>query len=570
MKIKWFGYVLLIMLAIGVSASFISTSYAQVSIESITPAGTVIENVATVNYKDDNLNPLPPITSEPATTIVSQVYGVDVSPETGAETVLAGDTAHYPVTVTNTGNGDDTFDLTATSSNGYLTNIYFDANGDGVLDQAEIDAGPITSTAQLPAEGTYNLIVTVDIPPEAADGTTDTLTLTATSQGDGAVTDTGTYITTVSKAVLTMSKTQDISNPKPGDIITYTITYTNAGTATALNAVAVTDPIPSDVTYVAESITLNGTPQTDAPGDDSAEFSANTVTANVGNVAPAGTGTIVFKVQVNAGVPAGTHIFNTATANYEDELGNPQTPVDATTPPATVAQVAGVDISPPTQTQVADPGDEVVYPFTVTNTGNGDDVFNGEITSTAGLTWEFYVDANGDGILNAGDYLATDSDSDGIPDTGVLAPGETKNYLAVATVPPGEADGTVDVTTITAISAFDPTVQDSATLTTTVTAPLITVSKTVSPTGDQPPGTELTYTITVTNTGTGNAQEVVVTDSLPTDTTYVAESVTLNGVPKTDAVDGDQVSVAAGTVTANAGLLGPGGTATITLKATID
>ena len=570
MKIKWFGYVLLIMLAIGVSASFISTSYAQVSIESITPAGTVIQNVATVNYKDDNLNPLPPITSEPATTIVSQVYGVDVSPETGAETVLAGDTAHYPVTVTNTGNGDDTFDLTATSSNGYLTNIYFDANGDGVLDQAEIDAGPITSTAQLPAEGTYNLIVTVDIPPEAADGTTDTLTLTATSQGDGAVTDTGTYITTVSKAVLTMSKTQDISNPKPGDIITYTITYTNAGTATALNAVAVTDPIPSDVTYVAESITLNGTPQTDAPGDDSAEFSANTVTANVGNVAPAGTGTIVFKVQVNAGVPAGTHIFNTATANYEDELGNPQTPVDATTPPATVAQVAGVDISPPTQTQVADPGDEVVYPFTVTNTGNGDDVFNGEITSTAGLTWEFYVDANGDGILNAGDYLATDSDSDGIPDTGVLAPGETKNYLAVATVPPGEADGTVDVTTITAISAFDPTVQDSATLTTTVTAPLITVSKTVSPTGDQPPGTELTYTITVTNTGTGNAQEVVVTDSLPTDTTYVAESVTLNGVPKTDAVDGDQVSVAAGTVTANAGLLGPGGTATITLKATID
>ena len=290
----------------------------------------------------------------------------------------------------------------------------------------------------------------------------------------------------------------------------------------------------------------------------------------MGNVAPSVSGTLSFKVQVNEGVPAGTQILNVATANYEDELGNPQTPVESGAPPATVAQVAGVDISPPTQIQVADPGDEVVYAFTITNTGNDDDVFNGEITSTAGFTWAFYVDANGDGILDAGDVLATDSDGDGKPDTGTLAAGETKNYLAVATVPQGEADGTVDVTTLTGISSFDPTVQDSDILTTTVTAPVITVSKTVSPTGDQPPGTELTYTITVTNTGTGNAQEVIVTDSLPTDTTYVAGSVTLNGVQKTDAVDGDQVSVTAGTVSVNLGLLGPGGTATITLKATID
>ena len=543
------------MFAIGVSVSLVSTTYAV----HITPAGTAIQNIATVNYKDDNLNPLPPVSSDPATatTTVSQVYGVDVAPATGSESALAGTTAHYPVTITNTGNGDDTLDLTATSNNGYTTNIYFDANGDGVLDQSEIDAGPITSTAQLPAEGTYQVIVVVDIPLEAVDGTTDVVTLTTTSQGDPTVTDTGTYTTTVSKAVLAMQKTQDISNPKPGDIITYTIVYTNEGTATALNAVVVTDSIPANVTYVAGSITLNDTPQTDASGDDSGEFSANTVTVNVGNVAPSVSGTITFKVQVNEGVPAGTQILNVATANYEDELGNPQTPVESGAPPATVAQVAGVDISPPTQSKFADPGDEVVYAFTITNTGNDDDVFNGEITSTLGLEWAFYVDANGDGVLDAGDYPASDSDGDGRPDTGTLAPGETKNYLAIATVPSGTADGTVDTTTLAAISSNDPTVQDSAILTTTVTAPVITVSKTVSPTGDQPPGTELTYTIMVTNTGTGNAQEVVVTDSLPTDTTYVAGSVTLNGTPQTDAVDGDQTLVVAGTVTVNVGPLGP-------------
>ena len=492
MKVKF----LIVLFVIGLSGSFVSTAVAAG-----TPAGTIIQNTATATYKDVSGNPLPPI-SVGAQTVVAQMCGVDVSPATGTESALAGGSAHYSVTITNTGNGDDAFDLTTTSSSGYTTNIYFDANGDGVLDPEELAAGPITSTAQLPAGGTYSLIVTVDIPPEAADGSTDELTVTATSQGDGTVTDVGTYTTTVSKAVLTMDKTQDISEPKPSDVITYTIAYTNEGTATAVHSVVVTDPIPANVTYVAGSITLNGTPQTDAPGDDSGEFAGNTVTVSVGNVEPGVSGTITFKVQVNAGVPAGTQILNTVTANYEDELGNPQTPVESTSPPATVAQVAGVDVSPPTQSKSADPGDEVVYAFTVTNTGNGDDVFNGEITSTLGLEWAFYVDANGDGVLDASDYLATDSDGDGAPDTGTLAPGETKNYLVVATVPPGTTDGTVDTTTLTAISSFDPTVQDSAILTTTVTTPVITVSKTVSPTGDQPPGTELTYTITVTNTGT--------------------------------------------------------------------
>ena len=558
MKVKF----LIVLFVIGLSGSFVSTAVAAG-----TPAGTIIQNTATATYKDVSGNPLPPI-SVGAQTVVAQMCGVDVSPATGTESALAGGSAHYSVSITNTGNGDDTFDLTATSSNGYTTNIYFDANGDGVLDPEELAAGPITSTAQLPADGTYSLIVTSDIPSDAADGTIDTLTLTATSS-DGTTTDTGTYTTTVSKAVLTVDKAQDISNPKPGEIVTYTITYTNSGTATAVNAVVITNPIPANVTYVAGSITLNGTPKTDATGDDEAEFSANTVTSNAGNLAPGVSGTITFKVQVNAGVPAGTQILNTVTANYEDFEGNPQTPVGATTPPATVAQVAGVDVSPPTQSKFADPGDEVVYVLTITNTGNDDDVFNGKIVSTLGLEWAFYVDANGDGVLDVGDYPASDSDGDGRPDTGTLAPGESVNRLAIATVPPGTANGTVDTTTLTPISSNDPTVQDSAILTTTVTAPVITVSKTVSPMGDQPPGTELTYTITVANTGTGNAREIVVTDSVPTSLTYVANSVTLNGNPQTDAVDADQTLVSAGIVTVNVGLLGPGGTATITLKATI-
>jgi len=565
MKIKLSCYVLLIMLAILISAGWVSTAYAAG-----TEAGTVIQNVATVNYKDDNLNALPSVSSDPTTarTTVAQVYGVDVLPNTGSGAALAGETITYPVTITNTGNGNDTIDLTANSSNGYTANIYYDANVDGVLQQSEIDAGTITNTGQLPADGTYSIIATVDVPADATDGTTDTLTVTATSQTDGTVTDTGTYTTTVSAAVLDVQKTQDVNNPKPGDTITYTITYTNSGTVASTNSVVLTDPIPSDATFVTGSITIDGNSKTDASGDDEAEFSSNIVTANIGDVAPGGSGTLGFKVKVNDGVAAGTNIVNTVTANYEDPAGNPQTPVLANTPPAAVAQSASVDIEQ-SASKFADPGDQVVYGFSVTNTGNDYDLFNGQIVSSIGLTWGFYVDANANGVFDNGDSPGTDSDGDGAPDTGTLAPGETKYYLAIATIPAGTSDQTVDTTTLTAISDFDNTVTDSITLSTTVTAPSLTITKAVSPTGDQPPGTELTYTITVNNTGTGNAQNVIVTDSIPSFTNYVSNSVTVQGIAKTDDIDGDHVSVVGGVVKVQIGTMGPGGSRTITFKVNI-
>ena len=210
-----------------------------------------------------------------------------------------------------------------------------------------------------------------------------------------------------------------------------------------------------------------------------------------------------------------------------------------------------------------------MYAFTITNTGNAPNLFNGEVVSTAGWTWEFYVDANGNGILDAGDYLATDSDGDGKPDTGSLNAGKSKNYLAVVTVPPGTGDGTVDTTTLTAVGA-EGGCSDSAILTTTVTAPVLSINKTVSPTGEQPPGTVLTYTITVENIGSGVATDVVVADSVPANTTYIANSVTLNGAAKTDAADSDQVTVTAGSIVVSIGNMGPTATATITFQVTID
>ncbi|PFR33676.1 hypothetical protein COK29_34020, partial [Bacillus cereus] len=60
--------------------------------------------------------------------------------------------------------------------------------------------------------------------------------------------------------------------------------------------------------------------------------------------------------------------------------------------------------------------------------------------------------------------------------------------------------------------------------------PVKSVNRTVAGVGDT-----LTYTITVPNTGTGSAENVVLRDSIPNGTTFVAGSVTVGGVTQPNA-----------------------------------
>jgi uncharacterized repeat protein (TIGR01451 family) len=72
------------------------------------------------------------------------------------------------------------------------------------------------------------------------------------------------------------------------------------------------------------------------------------------------------------------------------------------------------------------------------------------------------------------------------------------------------------------------------------------------------PGTVIQYLLTVTLTGAGLAQAVLVTDDIPANTTYVAGSIRFNAAPRSDQVDGDNASCtgcgnAVGTLTVNIG-----------------
>ena len=262
------------------------------------------------------------------------------------------------------------------------------------------------------------------------------------------------------------------------------------------------------------------------------------------------------------GTAPGIVISNQATVDYEDANGNAlQTLSNIVT--TTVLQLGAVAVAPDNSSN-ADPGDTVYYAHTVTNLGNGTDTIDLTLSSSQGLTVQFYEDADGSGTLTGGDTALGAT-----PSTPALAADGTYDILVEVVVPVGTAGGTVDVTTVTATSQFDGAV-DTAADTTTVIAPLLAVVKSVSPAGDQVPGTTLTYTVVVTNNGNADALNVVLTDPIPANTTYTAETITLGGGGLTDANgddagewDGSQVIVTVGTVAS-------GGSVTITFDVVIN
>ena len=102
-----------------------------------TPAGTIIKNQASASYRDSN-GVMRTATSNLVETLIQQVAALELL-QTQSRTAAAGQQVFFPHTLTNTGNGTDSYVLSVTNSNGDdfdYTNlaIYDDSNQDGLPD----------------------------------------------------------------------------------------------------------------------------------------------------------------------------------------------------------------------------------------------------------------------------------------------------------------------------------------------------------------------------------------------------------------------------------------------------
>lgn len=303
-----------------------------------TRAGTLIENAASVEYE---LAGAPgTVVSNTVTFSVAERLDVVLTLQSARVAVAPNDFGRELLfTLTNTGNGTETFRLAMNSVvagddfdpvPAVPDSIFFDTDGSGDFNAGDAPYRPGANDPVLDADESVDVFVINDIPGNVLNadlGRSELVVRSATGsgssgavfagQGDGGIdavvgttgasaTVFGEYL--VDDVEIDVVKTQSIRDPAGGTdavtgaVITYSISVEIVGTGVAA-AAAVRDPIPAWTSYVPGSMTLNGVPVSDAADADAGEFDTTvqpTVVARLGDLTQAdGVQTIVFRVQID-------------------------------------------------------------------------------------------------------------------------------------------------------------------------------------------------------------------------------------------------------------------------------
>ena len=294
-------------------------------------AGTQIANTATATY--DSGAASVSIQSNTVTLRVDELLNVAVTSLSANPTAAAAGTTVLTFQITNTGNGSEGFDLTADPAvsgntfNPALQSIAYDTDGDGVYTAGtDVILATGAPTPAIAPDSSLIVFVLTTLPNTATDGQTGQVRLTATAttgsgtpgtvfigQGAGggdAVVGASTALddalaTEIARlAAVNLTKSATIldpfgtQQPVPGAVVTYSLLamVSGAGMASNLN---VTDVIPAGTTYQPNSLTLDGSPLSDASDGDAGQASAAGIAVGLGALAGGTSKTVAFKVKIN-------------------------------------------------------------------------------------------------------------------------------------------------------------------------------------------------------------------------------------------------------------------------------
>lgn len=225
-----------------------------------------------------------------------------------------------------------------------------------------------------------------------------------------------------------------------GDVVTYTYTVSNTGQVT-LTGITVTDDMLGGIAL--SSTTL-------APTASTSATATYTVT--------------------QSDIDNGTDIVNTATVTCDQGV----THTASTTVTIDVPEVSGVSISPPESSDRAWAGQDVLYVFTVQNTGNVPDTYDVSLTSA---------------------WL-----SSAAPQSLALDPGATETITVTHSVPVDASPGDFDTGTVQVLSGGTGA-SASPTFTTTARVAAVQIAP-AQQSATAAPGETVHYIYTISNTGT--------------------------------------------------------------------
>ncbi len=381
---------------------------------------------------------------------------------------------------------------------------------------------------------TIKLVVKVNTNPSSTTISNTATISTTTSQGSNTAADSKTETTTVNRETDLSIKKTGPAVVTAGNQYTYTILVRNDGPSDApANTVTVADDLSSNLTHIDNIVTGSGGFTCSADGVDP-------ISCNNGSVFPAGgTATITVTFKVNDGVAANTIIVNTATVSSSNDQNGANNSSTTSTAGQTSADLELAKTA--TAGPVTAGSGQITYTIVIAN--NGPSNANGVVvtdnipanTNLVGSPAWTPVGA-GSCAVSAGGTITCS------PTNGTMTVGQTATITYTVSVPANALNGTLatnqaNIASTGSTSTPDPNPANNTqnpTSTLIVTEADLTIVKDDSGAvglGPDPvtAGNTVTYRLRVGNAGPSDAQNVVVTDVLNPNTTFVSVNTGTSG-----------------------------------------
>jgi uncharacterized repeat protein (TIGR01451 family) len=483
----------------GASATFTFVGH----IPNGTAGGTLFSNTANVT---SDVDPTPENDSSVVTTTVSSV---DLAiQKSGPATVTAGQQVSYTITVIN--NGPDG------ASNPSFTDVLPSQASFVSLNQNTGPAATCSGTAQptggnagcgwgtLASGATATFTLVVSVPVSTANGTVLTNQVTVTS--DSFDTNNANNAASVNTTVNGVADLSVVKNGPASAIagtnISYTITVANGGPSAA-STVQLTDTIPAGSAFV--SMIQNSGPVF------ACGFAAGTETCSIATLANGASASFTLTITTPSGA-TGT-LSNTATvsaATADPTPGNNSSTANTTMNAS--ADVGVTKTGPPTAVQNQD----VSYSIGVTNAGPSN-AANVQLSDAIPAQAAFVSMNQNTGpafICNfaAGTVTCT---------TASLAAGASATFTLTVHTNAAVSGGMLNTANVSSTTSDPNPANNSASAATNIVTADVAVTKSGAPAAIAP-GSNITYTIKVTNNGPAAATTVTLNDVLPPNTAFVS------------------------------------------------
>ncbi|ALW90218.1 hypothetical protein AUC44_00885 [Deinococcus actinosclerus] len=551
-----------------------------------TPAGTVIQNQAELEFTPEEGGPPTRLPTPPVTTTVQALCAVSALPNGSvaqpgqSAALLPGEATTFRYVVTNSGNATNTLALTVVPdaasqfTPGDLS-VHRDANGNGQIDPDE----PALTSLTLDADAGATLLVRASTQAADRGSAYPNLSVRCASnvrEQPGEVDeDNVARLTVGDPPALTLDKTFTPAALRPGEVTTVTLTARNAGNG-ASRAVTITDvlntPELRDFVFVSGSARLSGSAAPDATIEYSADgqswqaaepAAVGGVRARVNTLAPGATLTLTFALRSPEVTGTRRNVAQLRSGDVTVDAPADVTlryqPLIALGPLGNPQALPGGELSSDDLQRKANAllNTEVCFPHTAQNLGDRPDT----------LTISGRVQT-GEGAVRF-----TERDGTPIPEPfrTDLAPQATKDFNACYVPRKASASSAAEAfrAVLTATSSRGAADNLTVDVLTTVAPLTLNPVKSGDASGLVEPGQVITYTLNVTNTQSFALTNVEIRDSLRA-LQILDASGTLIRTDLLEFISADQGGVLDGErVVWRLTRLDPGQAVTLTLKARV-